>query len=103
MQEFEPSGTFVRAFDNVAGSGNGEEELPQGIATDPTTGNLYVTEAGNRVQVFSSTGTFVTKFGSAGSGPGQMSAPSGIAVNSVGNILVADTGNNRLEEWLANP
>ncbi len=100
VQEFEPSGTFVRSFDNVAGSGNGEEEQPQAIATDPTTGNLYVAEAGDRVQEFSSTGVFVTKFGSYGSGAGQMSAPGGVAVNSVGNIFVTDTGNNRLEEWL---
>jgi DNA-binding beta-propeller fold protein YncE len=99
VQEFSTSGTFIGQFDEK-GSGNGKSSLPWGIATDPTTGNLYVSEIGNdRVQEFSPAGAFVATFGSAGSGNGQFSSPEGLAVNSSGTIYVADTANNRIEEW----
>ena len=61
--------------------------LPWGIAAEPSTGNLYVSEVGNdRVQEFSSSGTFIAAFGSAGSGAEQLSAPKGVAVSSTGAI-----------------
>ena len=41
------------------GTGNGQFDLPLGIATD-SSGNVYVTEKNNhRVQVFNSMGTYV--------------------------------------------
>jgi tripartite motif-containing protein 71 len=55
------------------------------------------------VQEFSSAGAFVATFGSSGSGSGQLQAPKGVAMSSSGNVLIADTGNNRVEEWLAAP
>jgi tripartite motif-containing protein 71 len=83
------------------GSGNGKSFLPWGIATDPTTGNLYVTEVGNdRVQEFSPAGAFIATFGTSGQGAGQLSNPRGVAVGSTGKIYVADTANNRIEEWV---
>ena len=63
VQEFSISGELIRAFDEP-GSGSGVAEVPYGIASD-TTGNLYVTELGNRVQKFSSTGSFISAFGSS--------------------------------------
>ena len=75
-----------------AGSGTGKSKLPWGIASDPTTGNLYVTEVGNnRVQEFSPSGSFIAAFGSAGSGAGQLSAPKGVAVGSTGHHLRSPT------------
>ena len=48
-----------------------------GIAADGS-GNVYVADtANNRVQKFTSTGTFVTKWGSFGTGDGQFDAPYG--------------------------
>ena len=55
------------------------------------------------MQVFSPEGAFLTTFGSPGSGEGQLSDPKGIALSSSGTIYVADTGNRRLQEWLAAP
>ena len=47
-----------------------------GIATDAA-GNVYVADTrNNRIQKFSATGTFITKWGSSGSGNGQFDAPS---------------------------
>ncbi len=89
-------------LDQKPGTGEGEADMPSGIAVDPTTGNLYVTEVGtNRVQEFKESGAFVIAFGSAGSGNGQLSGPLGVAIASSGQIYVADTANNRIEEWAA--
>jgi RHS repeat-associated protein len=38
-------------------------------------------------------------FGSAGSAAGQLNFPSGEAIDAHGNVWVADTGNNRVEEF----
>jgi sugar lactone lactonase YvrE len=96
VQEFSTSGEFIRQFDeNGPGSGQTGDD-PLGIASDPTTGNLYVTELGNRVQEFSPTGSFITAFGN-----GQFSGPEGVAVSSSGVVYVADTGNDRVQEWKA--
>ena len=52
----------------------------------------------NRVQVFDSSGHFITKWGSLGTGDGQFDSPYGIAVDSsTGNVFVADTFNNRIQ------
>ena len=51
------------------------------------------------MQEFSPAGAFITTFGSVGSGAGQLQSPRGIAVSASGQILVADTGNNRVEQW----
>ena len=61
---------------------------PLSIATDPTTGDLYVSEYGNRVQEFSASGSYKASFGSTGSSSGQFSEPTGVAVSSSGTIFV---------------
>ncbi len=100
VQEFSSKGAYMAHFD-PAGSGTGKSNEPWGIAANPTSGNLYVTEIGNdRVQEFSSAGAFVATFGSAGSGSGQFSSPEGVAVGSPGMIYIADSANNRLQEWV---
>jgi tripartite motif-containing protein 71 len=38
-------------------------------------------------------------FGSSGQSPGQFRSPSSIAVDSFGSLLVADTGNNRVQKF----
>jgi DNA-binding beta-propeller fold protein YncE len=56
-----------------------------------------------RVQEFSSAGGFIVAFGSAGSGNGQFSGPRGVAFSASGTLYVADTGNNRVQEWMPSP
>ena len=92
MQEFSTAGAYLAQFGS-SGSGNGQFHGLGGIASDPTTGNLYVSDLGNnRVQEFSSAGAFVAAFGSPGSGAGQFSGPRGVAVNSSGTLYVAKPG-----------
>ncbi|ACL16750.1 PKD domain-containing protein [Methanosphaerula palustris] len=53
------------------------------------------------VQVVSAEGgyAYATQWGSSGSGDEQFSSPSGVAVDSVGNVYVADVGNNRIQKF----
>jgi DNA-binding beta-propeller fold protein YncE len=106
VQEFSTAGAYLAQFGS-SGTGNGQFHGLGGIASDPTTGNLYVSDThNNRVQEFSSSGAFVgfiAAFGSGGSGNGQFSGPKGVAVSSSGTLYVADSGNNRVQEWVPSP
>lgn len=51
----------------------------------------------HKIKVFDSDGTFLHSFGSNGEGNGQFNAPTGVAVDKMGNILVADWGNSRIQ------
>jgi hypothetical protein len=103
VEEFSTAGAYLAQFGS-SGAGNGQFHGLGGIASDPTTGDLYVSDTyDNRVQVFSSAGAFITAFGSGGSGNGQFSGPRGVAVNSSGTAYVADTANNRVQEWVGGP
>ena len=67
---------------------------PNGVAVDEK-GNILVADSRNhRIQVFSSSGTFLTKFGIKGTHPGEFDQPSGICISPEGTIIVVDSGNN---------
>src|SRR5439155_23590105 len=91
-------GTFLTTWGS-AGTGNGQFNAPDGVATDGS-GNVYVVDTfNNRIQKFSSTGTFLTTWGSSGTGNGQFNAPYGVTVDGSGNVYVADTDNNRMQKF----
>ncbi len=102
-----------------------------GVASDPITGDVYVTEYGNeRVQELSASGKFVAMFGgdvnettgadvctqaeieaahvkckagTEGGAPGQFYIPESIAVDpSTGNFYVQDMFNWRVQEFTSN-
>jgi len=106
----------------VSGSGDGEFNLPRGVAVDRS-GNVYVTDSQNsRVENFSG-GVFVGWAGGCtsgshctsgvsdgftctystcgasigGYGDGEFYQPDGIAIDSAGDIYVADSSNSRVE------
>lgn len=97
IEKFGSSGTFFRSWGSC-GSGDGEFRGAMGVAVD-SSGFVYATDADNhRVQKFTNTGTFVTKWGGIyGSGNGQFKNPHGIAVDSLGNVFVADLDNARIQ------
>ncbi len=86
------------------GSGDGQFHAPFGIATD-SAGNVYVTDNGNglgqndRVEKFSSSGTFITKWGGLGSGDTQFENPWGIATDSADDVYVADLSNKWIKKF----
>ena len=104
VEKFTGTGTYLSQLGCPtgacsSGSGNGQFNEPSGVAVD-SSGNVYVTDfQNNRVEKFTSTGLFVTKWGSLGSGDGQFDAPYGVAVDGSGNVYVADFGNDRVEKF----
>jgi len=116
IQKFTSSGTFLGwwGLDNLGytgwhvpgsgrigkyGSGDGQLCVPEGITVD-SSGYIYVADTVNhRIQKFSSSGDFITKWGSDGSGNGQFHVPAGIAVDSSGYVYVADSDNNRVQKF----
>ena len=59
--------------------------------------------ANNRIQVFSSNGTFISTWGRYGTANGAFNQPAGITVDSSsGNVYVADTDNHRIQVFSSN-
>jgi DNA-binding beta-propeller fold protein YncE len=113
VQKFTSNGIFITKWgrnggDGSSGSGDGQFNIPMGIAVD-STGYVYVADINNnRVQKFTSNGTFVAKWGKnggdglSGSGDGEFYHPWGIAVDNKGNVYVVDTGNYRIQKFTSN-
>lgn len=73
-----------------AGAGNGQFNLPVGVAADGA-GRVFVTDYGNaRVEVFNSDGVYLTQWNGAGSEGGAFRAPAAVAIGEGGNVVVAD-------------
>ncbi len=120
IDEFSASGRFIRAWGfgvrdgsaafqkctstcqaGIAGTGDGQFDVPYGIAVGQG-GDVYVTDPNNdRVERFSNTGTFIGKWGSTGSAGGQLSHPLGVAITPLGAVLVVDEANERMQRFLA--
>jgi hypothetical protein len=103
IKKFDPSGNSLGDFMNNQGSGDGQISNATTMTFD-TSGNFWVTDEGpylsvnnHRVQKFTSTGTFITKFGSGGTGNGQFRTPNGLAFDSSGNVYVGDYQNDRVQ------
>ena len=105
--------TFAMRVNRVKIGGPGEEELlaefctygetdghsiwPFGVAVDKHD-TVYVTdEWTNTVSVFDAAGKFIRKWGTPGSGPGELKNPAGIICDAGGNVIVVDSGNDRLQ------
>ena len=72
-----------------------------GIAIDDDRHRIIVCDTNNnRVQVLSSIdGSFLLEFGSLGDQPCQFYNPQGVCIANQGRIIVADTGNHRLQSF----
>ena len=79
------------------GDGEGEFNMPWGVAVDEL-GDVYVVDWRNdRVQKFNAEGEFLFAFGKSGSGNGEFNRPAGIDVDLHGDIYIADRGNDRIQ------
>jgi len=109
-------GHHLGSFDGPGGlPGEGEFAGVAGVATDQA-GNVFVVDSVNNWLCENSeielpgglhTRQTYLRVAAAGSGAGQLNAPYGVAVKPSGNVLVAEQGNNRVQqfspegEWLA--
>ena len=104
-------GNYYAQWTGSGGTSGSQLANPYDVAIDPTNGNLVVVDGFyNRVEVFNnystnSGGNFIRKWGknggdgTSGSGNGEFNGPSGLDVDSSGNVFVADTNNNRIQEF----
>lgn len=98
-------GITVGGSNGVGSSAN--QIVPDGIYGD-TAGNIYVVDAiNNRVQKFPAGSTSATNATTVAGGNGsgnaanQLRYPAGIFVDAIGNIFIADAGNNRIQKFPA--
>ena len=94
-------GWKLREPTSVTSEPKSEESNPHGLNLTHTT--LYNESTGQVIEArgagAESTVTYAAKFGEAGSGAGKLNLPFGPALDSKGDIWVADSGNNRIEEY----
>lgn len=76
------------------GIANGDFTNPRGIAVEPSTGRIFVSDASNaRIQVFRGDDyTFVRTFGKPGREPGAFSGPAGLTFDMEGRVAVVEYG-----------
>jgi alpha-tubulin suppressor-like RCC1 family protein len=98
VRVFDANGTYLREWGQW-GQADGQFDLEGAtgnamIAVNSKTSEVFVCDPGNaRVQVFTTTGTFLRKWGQAGSLPGQFQAgsPSAIVTADSGHVIVANS------------
>ena len=105
----------------IAGGGAGQLDDPWGVATD-SSGDVYVADYDNeRIDEFSAAGAFIKAYGwgvsdgasqfetctstcqrgFGGGGAGQLYGPEGVATDRSGDVYVADSDNERIDEFSA--
>ncbi len=80
------------------GAPSGNLLRPIGIAVAPD-GDVYVTDARNRVVHFNAAGEFQGEWGKDGNGPGEFSSPIGVAVAPDGSVLVSDYDQDHVQKF----
>jgi sugar lactone lactonase YvrE/phosphodiesterase/alkaline phosphatase D-like protein len=92
VQKFNSKGEYLSKFTSAHMT-----EITD-IALDPQ-GNIWLTDVENGLLKFNSKGEFQLKTGAFGTGSGQLREPRGLATDADGNIWVADTLNNRVQQF----
>jgi hypothetical protein len=103
--EIETEGVTCKAGEVGSASDEAVFSLPRGVAVDnsgvvATEGDVYVADSeNNRVEVFSSSGAYLTEFNGSGTPETSFSEPRGLAVDADGNVYVADHGHGVVDKF----
>ena len=107
IEKFNSSGTYLSQFGS-RGSGNGQFGTPSGsayaraygIATDRI-GNIYLNDGDNdRIEKFTSNGTYVSQWNARVNSSGGVSGElGGITVDSNGNIYINDVTDSKVRKF----
>ena len=101
VKKFTLEGQFIASVGSL-GSGQLQFNIPWAIAYNNTNNRVYVCDTDNhRITILNNDLTFHSSFGSKGQETGQFNMPEGISVDSKGNVLVADSYNNRIQVFTA--
>jgi len=98
---FDPSGRFLFSFGEFGAPEDGAVRFnrPQSIAIDPERREIIVADACNhRLGRFTIDGELIAWVGSPGADLGQLNYPYGLCVLEGGRALVAEFGNNRVQQ-----
>ena len=101
---FDLNGKLISTWGSP-GSEPGQFSHPHGNEVEDdrnNTGNVYVYIAdqnNNRIQKFSTNGTFITQWGEEGEGDGQLLHPHGIDLDSEGNVYVSDRDQPSIQKF----
>ena len=115
VNEFTSTGGFVRMWGkDVGGSGvnsctsgcsaaiqaagDGEFGFGGDLDVHPVNGDVYVIDDTDRLQQFTSTGTFIRKWGGGGGQEGNFDDSLGLDVTA-NAVFVADAGNDRIQQF----
>ncbi|CAG0927482.1 partial Serine/threonine-protein kinase PknD, partial [Planctomycetaceae bacterium] len=108
VQKFNAQGEYVMSIGTPSGQTpnppTGTFNEPWGVAVAPD-GSIYVADTwNNRIQHFTADGAFINSWGAQGDSGGQATGseglfygPRSVAVDANGRVLVADTGNKRIQ------
>ncbi|MGI8967612.1 MAG: hypothetical protein ACR2GA_00710 [Chloroflexota bacterium] len=95
IAKYSPAGTLLAEW-TLLGPDDG---LLSGLALDRA-GNIYTLAKGRgQIIKLSTKGKVLARFATRGSGDGQLMGPTSLAVDAHGDIVVADTYNNRIERF----
>jgi YD repeat-containing protein len=97
VDELNEKGELIREITSkVAGH---ELASPAGVAVDAH-GHVWVDDSKeDDVLEFTESGEYLARLGSKGSGPEELEQPKLMALGTEGSIVVADTGNERVQRW----
>jgi sugar lactone lactonase YvrE len=101
VKKFDSNGKLLLSWGSI-GSGNGQLLHPHGIFVG--TKYVFVADTGNaRIDMFDKdNGSFIYSWGGYGDSEGMFHTPVGLAADSQGNLLVADSGRNTIQEFNTN-
>jgi DNA-binding beta-propeller fold protein YncE len=103
LVEFSTDGALLATAGSGPGTHVNQFWNPYDVAIDRH-GNVFVADnANDRIVELDPSLTALTTWGSDGSAPGYLKYPRALAITPGGNLLVANTGNNRIDEYSFTP